>query len=129
MNSKKQQLRHVISSQRELMHEFLAGMSLNHGCLRVNKKVERRGSQSGLNQEVKREKSYQGTSPDEITLVKFANECGYEFRSSSDHHAKLRIPHLVEQDDLLLNNQSSLIMHTNNGEQDVTQSVTQNQNS
>ena len=59
-------------------------MTLNHACLRVYKKKEYKEG------EVK-EKIYQGTSPDEITLVNFAKDCGYEFKSSSDHYAKVRI--------------------------------------
>lgn len=84
---------------------------------------------------VKKEKTYQGTSPDEITLVKFANQCGYEFRSSSDHHAKLRIPHLIEATAnaeaadcgsiLHPQNQSSLVMNTFE-DHDATQAITNN---
>ena len=66
------------------MNEFMSAMSLNHECLRIKKKA---GESSQPNAKV-----YQGTSPDEITLVSFAKQCGFEFRSSSDHYAKLKIP-------------------------------------
>ena len=78
-----------IESQQELMNEFMTAISVNHGCLRVNKKIIDKDGQADLN--AIKEKIYQGTSPDEITLVNFAKDCGYEFKSSSDHYAKLRI--------------------------------------
>ena len=35
---------------------------------------------------------YQSASPDEITLVNLAKSLGYEFRQSTDHYAKIKIP-------------------------------------
>ena len=72
----------------ELMHEFMTAMSLNHGCIRVLKKKNKDVDEKDW----VKEKVYQGTSPDEITLVKFAQSCGYEFRRASDHEAKVRVP-------------------------------------
>ena len=80
------------------MNEFMTAISLNHECIRVKKKkVESSENAQTSNANVK---FYQGTSPDEITLVSFAKECGFEFRYSTDHFAKLRIPRRA--DDLLL---------------------------
>lgn len=52
------------------MNEFMTAIVVNHGCLRVNKKKMDKDGQEDLN--AIKEKIYQGTSPDEITLVKFA---------------------------------------------------------
>ena len=77
-----------IMTMPELINEFMTAMSLNHGCIRVLKTKKSKDNE----QDWKKEMIYQGTSPDEITLVKFAQSCGYEFRRASDHEAKLRVP-------------------------------------
>ena len=76
-----------IDSQQELMNEFLTNISVNHGCLRVHKNNPKKD----IDPNAVKEKIYQGTSPDEITLVNFAKDCGYEFKWSSDHNAKVKI--------------------------------------
>ena len=77
-----------IMNMPELINEFMIAMSLNHNCIRVLKRKK------ALNDDETwiKEKIYQGTSPDEITLVKFAQSCGYEFRRATDHEAKVRVP-------------------------------------
>ena len=57
-----------IMTMPELINEFMIAMSLNHNCIRVLKRKK------ALNDDETwiKEKIYQGTSPDEITLVKFA---------------------------------------------------------
>jgi len=44
---------------------------------------------------------YQGPSPDEVTLVEFANELGFRFTGSTDQHIDLELRGLsqVEPDD------------------------------
>lgn len=85
----------------ELVQEFMTAISLNHDCLRVDKK-------SADGQTVKAKK-YQGTSPDEITLLEFAKQCGFEFISSSEHFAKVKItmrrPNQLEESNLDQENQ------------------------
>lgn len=112
MNTKKLGVRYEINSQKMLMDEFMAAMSLNHSCIRVKKRrnkdrpsSQQSGRNSGQQNNENRPgtagenlKPYQGTSPDEITLVTFARALGYEFRSSSDHFAKLKIPRRAELD-------------------------------
>ena len=74
-------------------------MSLNHGCIRVLKNRSDKPDESG-----KKVKIYQSTSPDEITLVNHAKACGFEFLSSNDHRAKVRIAKPNTPNDLLLDN-------------------------
>jgi len=57
-----------IMTMPELINEFMTAMSLNHGCIRVLKTKKSKDNE----QDWKKEMIYQGTSPDEITLVKFA---------------------------------------------------------
>ena len=73
-----------ITSTKDLINEFMTSMSLNHCVIRVLKKKEDKSTPD-------KEKIYQGTSPDEIALIQFAKERGFEFRSCTDHFAKLRI--------------------------------------
>ena len=84
LRSENQRIVLPILSMQELMQEFLTAISLNHECISVEKKP------STETQTVKAKK-YQGTSPDEVTLVEFAKKCGFEFLSSSDHFAKIKI--------------------------------------
>ena len=60
----------------DLISEFMTAMSLNHNCIRVLKKKKPKNGDTE-NAEWIKEMVYQGTSPDEITLVNFAESCGY----------------------------------------------------
>ena len=75
-----------INSTKDLINEFMTSMSLNHGVIRVAKKQTNNDKSTP-----DKEKIYQGTSPDEIALIQFAKDRGFEFRSCTDHFAKLRI--------------------------------------
>ena len=57
-------------SQGEAMEEFILNMALNHGIV-----IDDLNLGKGNNDEIK----YQGTNPDEITLVSAAKELGYVF--------------------------------------------------
>ena len=65
----------TFSSLQDLLTEFMVAMSLTHDCLAVEKNGKR---------------IYQGQSPDEITLLEFANKNGFEFVTSTDTWALLR---------------------------------------
>ena len=78
-----------IKSTKDLINEFMTSMSLNHGVIRVLKRKEERNNDDKSTPD--KEKIYQGTSPDEIALIQFAKDRGFEFRSCTDHFAKLRI--------------------------------------
>ena len=62
-------------SMQDLLTEFMVAMSLTHDCLAVEKNGKR---------------IYQGQSPDEITLVEFANKNGFEFVTSTDTWALVK---------------------------------------
>ena len=102
------------------MNEFMACMSLNHDCIRLKKKANEPAQPLV--------KCYQGTSPDEITLVSFAKECGFEFRSGSAHFAKLKIPGRKKDellDDMLHDSDKHVITETS--QVDMTQNTGQSQ--
>ena len=55
---------------------------------------------------------YQGTSPDEITLVEFAKTCGFEFVTSTDSWAVIKahwLPRQILQDSTFLVDELSQI--------------------
>ena len=81
-----------INSESELIREFMSAMSLNHSCIRVLKKRPKSSTDVVSGDDAPREKIYQSTSPDEVTLVSFAKKLGYQFISSSDHYSKVRVP-------------------------------------
>lgn len=57
------------------MTEFMTAVSLTHECIT--------GEKNG-------QTYYQGSSPDEITLVEYAKKRGFEFVASTDQWALIR---------------------------------------
>ncbi len=61
----------TLSDQKELVHNFLLSMSLNHECVINEDKDDK------LNK-------YQGPSPDEMTLVETADTFEYQYQSTTN---------------------------------------------
>lgn len=85
-----------ISSQRQLIIEYLKVLSLAHEV--VTEEDTREG------EEIK----YEGPSPDEITLVEFARDCGYKFLNGSDKCLYLHLEKRTE----ISGNESVITMNT-----------------
>ena len=79
-----------ISSQSQLMKEFMTIMSLAHEVV-----AEDPGQLSANDEDYETQDphvlKFQGPSPDEVTLVEFARERGFCFMSSNDKFAKIRV--------------------------------------
>ncbi|TNV86611.1 hypothetical protein FGO68_gene4748 [Halteria grandinella] len=69
-----------INHQQTLVIEFLKLLSAAHQCMPETKKAAGGGT----------EIFYQGPSPDEVTLVEFAQQHGFEFFFGNDNFAKVR---------------------------------------
>lgn len=83
-----------ITSQRQLLTEFLKVLSLAH-------EVVPEKSSKDENQIV-----YRGPSPDEVTLVEFAQELGFAFTSGDDRWINLE----VQQREVVANAQADEIL-------------------
>ena len=74
------------NEQGEALEEFMLNMSLNHDILiEQNEKIEK-----DLNEENISNINYQGTNPDEITLVGAAKELGYCYLGKNKNILKIR---------------------------------------
>ncbi|CDW77273.1 phospholipid-translocating p-type flippase family [Stylonychia lemnae] len=78
--SKSRKIVYKIMHQQILVVEFLKLLSAAHQCMPETKKS------NGME-----EIFYQGPSPDEVTLVEFAQQHGYEFYFGNDNFAKVRV--------------------------------------
>lgn len=79
INSKNGSDQYQITSQRQLLTEFLKVLSLAHEA--VPEKSSR--DENTI--------IYRGPSPDEITLVEFARELGFTFKSGDDRWINLEV--------------------------------------
>ena len=77
--SKSRKVTFRIQHQQLLVIEFLKLLSAAHQCMPETKKTA-----NGT------EIFYQGPSPDEVTLVEFAQQHGFEFYAGNDSEAKIR---------------------------------------
>ena len=64
----------VIDTQKNLIHEFMKVLSLAHMCVAEN----------FTSKEGKREKFYNGPSPDEVALVEYACQMDFDCLDSQD---------------------------------------------
>ena len=80
-----------ISTQSDLMNEFMTVMSIAHEVVAQDPmKLSKTGEEDAIETEPSK-LVYQGPSPDEVTLVDFARARGYTFIDSNDSVFRMRI--------------------------------------
>lgn len=79
-----------LSNQRALASEFLKALASAHQCMIEQPKRERQSKSTPNSTKQQTKITYQGSSPDEITLVEMAQQHGYEYIFGNDEVLKIQ---------------------------------------
>lgn len=95
-----------ITSYSSLMKEFMTVMSVAHEVVAEDPTVTNLASkESNKGGAAPEDLIYQGPSPDEVTLVEFARNCGFTFLHGNDYISKLLVKNFNKQEsNLYMNN-------------------------